>query len=582
MKHIFFLSVYFIFSAVQVFSQGNYRNTLPTYANTLKVAATDIETLPNRILITGLRVPTTLNPSFNQRVFFTNYSFNGSFPFNITYLAAGQDIPTIDPTIKFDIKEVKSIATGYVLCGNIISTGPQNYNQGFIIRTGLAGNCIWAKRYSIPGSKSVFFNSLQPTSNANGASFIVCGYRGIGNGVKKALLTKIDSLGNVITGAIQLNEPLVGGMEQQSEFKKVIMYNAKFFALTGYCSQLKDSCNDIVQSGMLFSMYELNTHVLRSKVIQSNPFALLDKKLDEGVSLVKTDSGVIILSRYSERDTVPCGFSVDMQSKLTLVNPVVQNNSATWLLVKTLRYNTSPYTLSYEDPRDLLYKPNSANVLHVYGNYNQNNGYLLHLNFNAAQHVSSPLMLNNHTGLPSIDGKTIDFNTANHVVGITNLGTSKYSLFEVTASQSALCLADSIPVILYNDTMKWANLNHDSLVMLSNSVALISQNTIISNTVYCDTVWAKPAMISESPNSSISVYPNPASEILTVSLTVLSEEPMRYVLYDITGKVIFQKSWKPHSLIENLDVSRIPEGLYFISIYQQEQRLYSGKISIKR
>lgn len=578
-------TILFVFAANQVFAQGNYRNVLPLNSTPSSTVPVDIETITNHILITGLTVTYNSNPNQVPRIFLTKFKNNSVYPFNRLYLQGVQDVLEIDPSVRFDVKEVKECDHGYILCGNIKEAdSANNYDEGFVLRTDLNGICQWAKRYTIDSSVSVYFNSISPckTNGAYNNKYVVCGYRQIANDNRKAIVTYIDSLGSPIHGVWQLNESLINGHQQSSEYKKVIYFKDNYCALTGYCGQLGDSCFDVAQSGILFSMYELGNDVILSKAIHTLPNNNYDYHIDEGVSLVKTDSCVMVLAKYDYRGNIHCGSDPDYQAKLVLINPVNPSNITTWTIVKTLRYNLSTAFSQEEMPRDLLYVTGSPNHLWIYGNYQADLGYLLHMNFNTATNLTSPMIMNNNVGYPNINGTTIDYNTAGHVVGLTDLYAPEYSLFEVTPSQGWNCFADSMINKYYLDSLIWTQPHNDSLVLIDTEVPIITDSLHIHDSVYCDSVWAKPSRDVESSQLVLTVYPNPASEIIHIAANIEIPANSFISLVDLMGRRIILRKIEEPTDDYFMDVSSVKNGSYFIVVEHDGVKNFSEMVSVYR
>lgn len=69
--------------------------------------------------------------------------------------------------------------------------------------------------------------------------------------------------------------------------------------------------------------------------------------------------------------------------------------------------------------------------------------------------------------------------------------------------------------------------------------------------------------IEDFSSSSIAIYPNPVSDILTVKMTNLSAENNSYKIVSILGKVVLKASSEN---LESINVSNLSQGLYFLKI----------------
>jgi hypothetical protein len=80
----------------------------------------------------------------------------------------------------------------------------------------------------------------------------------------------------------------------------------------------------------------------------------------------------------------------------------------------------------------------------------------------------------------------------------------------------------------------------------------------------------------------LAVYPNPARDILYVSLTLKVDEDALLELISTDGRTILHKklSGKGGQYLETIDVSGLPRGLYYIRVYRNDWR-ETGKVLIQ-
>lgn len=71
------------------------------------------------------------------------------------------------------------------------------------------------------------------------------------------------------------------------------------------------------------------------------------------------------------------------------------------------------------------------------------------------------------------------------------------------------------------------------------------------------------------------IYPNPATDYLTIELT--KDEPTKMRLLDITGKTLVQQNIREHY---QLDVQNLKPGLYFIQLENMDKSVHTEKIII--
>lgn len=91
------------------------------------------------------------------------------------------------------------------------------------------------------------------------------------------------------------------------------------------------------------------------------------------------------------------------------------------------------------------------------------------------------------------------------------------------------------------------------------------------------TLWQNnfPTFVKEDKKGEVvSVYPNPANTILNIALTNLyAKETLSIKLTDLIGREILTSAYK-----EQLDISALEKGIYFLSVEQGSKRLGVKKI----
>lgn len=80
--------------------------------------------------------------------------------------------------------------------------------------------------------------------------------------------------------------------------------------------------------------------------------------------------------------------------------------------------------------------------------------------------------------------------------------------------------------------------------------------------------------------NNFKVYPNPASEILTISLSSKQNVECSFQLFDLQGKQIDESiQMKSNETSIEIDVKNLPEGLYILSVITKEG-VYNQKVSV--
>ncbi len=76
----------------------------------------------------------------------------------------------------------------------------------------------------------------------------------------------------------------------------------------------------------------------------------------------------------------------------------------------------------------------------------------------------------------------------------------------------------------------------------------------------------KVVVVSVTDESSIKVFPNPASDIVAIQIDGLVTENCTIDLYDIQGKKIKSTTINQGQTIAYLDVQDVYNGIYFVKI----------------
>jgi hypothetical protein len=570
--------------ATSLFGQGNYKNNLliyPTVVNS-SIIARDIETFPSNTMVTGLFplatnvVPGVNNNSVVSRIFITDYK-TGTFAFNKVYLmGAGLDIGTVNKVYSYTVNEIKQDNNGFVVCGSITKGIAPTFNEAFILNVDNIGNVNWFKRYTVANTFKTEFNSIEPIKVGGVITgFINCGYRIDSLGVRKAIACRVDTNGVPISSIVQLNEAPILGVQPNSEFKKVIVYDATNFALVGYCNQKLDTllpCRVNGSCDILFSMFNISSNSLLSKAIGTGAFTNFDKQSDEGISIIKSDTELIILSKYYNANGIICP-NYDLLGNLIQVNTAIPTNIATWQLKKSIKYNTLVNS-NLDIPKDLLLDPTATATnrrLFVCGNYNATKSYLINPNFSLGNNVSFPKVISNFSG-GLTDDITIDLNTPNRVIGIANSNKRFYSLYENANSSKILCSSDTIFFPYPTDTMKWANKPFINLVPISNLQPHVAFNFNVIDSLLCDSVTARYAsdLDFESKISKVTVVPNPFSISTSIIVDNTSNDDVNMYLFDCSGRPVlnYNKDIINHRGITkiNLEMRNLLLGLYLCKV----------------
>ncbi|MEQ1746479.1 MAG: right-handed parallel beta-helix repeat-containing protein, partial [Saprospiraceae bacterium] len=79
---------------------------------------------------------------------------------------------------------------------------------------------------------------------------------------------------------------------------------------------------------------------------------------------------------------------------------------------------------------------------------------------------------------------------------------------------------------------------------------------------------------------SITVYPNPADELLTIALPQ-HEEDTQVSLLDLTGKILLQETYSPETGVANIRTGHLPDGIYLIQCIWPNHKAIAQKVVIR-
>jgi hypothetical protein len=82
--------------------------------------------------------------------------------------------------------------------------------------------------------------------------------------------------------------------------------------------------------------------------------------------------------------------------------------------------------------------------------------------------------------------------------------------------------------------------------------------------------------IDNSINSEILIYPNPASELITVELLNFNSNDLTITIFDQLGRTVLSKPHKSVNTSANLNISNFAKGVYFI-VVNSDTQVYSSK-----
>ncbi len=124
-----------------------------------------------------------------------------------------------------------------------------------------------------------------------------------------------------------------------------------------------------------------------------------------------------------------------------------------------------------------------------------------------------------------------------------------------------------------NNTISWNSENTNIATVTNGTIKGINQGTtkIIAKAndnsgVYatCNVEVLLNTNITENQNNRIKIYPNPANKVLNIDLPKDKKLPINIIVTNTLGKELIHNTIHSHK--NNIDISSLPKGIYFIKI----------------
>lgn len=150
----------------------------------------------------------------------------------------------------------------------------------------------------------------------------------------------------------------------------------------------------------------------------------------------------------------------------------------------------------------------------------------------------------------------------------------------VTLSSSAYSVTETSPVYTYSWSSSPAGFTSSSQnPTVTPSITTIYTVTITDTNVGCSeiasvTINVTPVGIENEPErDKLTLYPNPTNGIIHIDLPSADRENSLITVYDLCGNVIIQSQYS-----ENINLSGFENGIYFLSITNENVKIVSNKI----
>jgi hypothetical protein len=82
--------------------------------------------------------------------------------------------------------------------------------------------------------------------------------------------------------------------------------------------------------------------------------------------------------------------------------------------------------------------------------------------------------------------------------------------------------------------------------------------------------------------NSFSIYPNPATQQVVVSMKLARGQDVRLLLRDLTGRLVATpfEGFVSGSVTQTIDVSRIPAGIYMVQLQTEAGISIAAKLTV--
>lgn len=84
--------------------------------------------------------------------------------------------------------------------------------------------------------------------------------------------------------------------------------------------------------------------------------------------------------------------------------------------------------------------------------------------------------------------------------------------------------------------------------------------------------------IKSLAHNAVSIWPNPATELVTIDYVLQGETSGQLYVYDVNGSILMQKILPNHTAKTNLNIVDLTPGLYLLMIKQDDKMVHQTKL----
>jgi len=170
-------------------------------------------------------------------------------------------------------------------------------------------------------------------------------------------------------------------------------------------------------------------------------------------------------------------------------------------------------------------------------------------------------------GISNNNGNTwTDLNITPNMPAITSMVSNSSFIFAATSSGIFMSI---------NNGYNWIDITYNIDNLSMNNV-IINDNYLIVSTTNGG-MWRRPlsdfvGITENTPNNKLSLYPNPATNSLTLNLAQLkSLQNTTVSIYDIQGKLLMQQNI--YQLQTELNIAAFAKGIYFVKVTNDKETI---------
>jgi hypothetical protein len=125
-------------------------------------------------------------------------------------------------------------------------------------------------------------------------------------------------------------------------------------------------------------------------------------------------------------------------------------------------------------------------------------------------------------------------------------------------------------------------LSGGNAVFKARGLMSIVKDTIFYDDNLCNNSYGNRLAGQEEQSNFVLLFPNPASDQLTLEFEEAIEVEYELILYSVTGQRYARYMLSERQKSFTVDIGTIPSGLYFYEIRDNEKNIASGKLTIMK